>query len=171
MIAGMITVATTVDRAWQTLSHRSSRHQLANFLPPQLIVPGFALKLEQLFTNIFHNALDATPPDGTITVYGHKDQDQVIITVSDQGKGMDHEQRELAMDPFYTTKDAGHGSGLGLSICYGIMIEHGGEINLLPRPDGRGTTVKLVFPVDLPGFRQKHERGEVTTHDQDSDRR
>ncbi len=148
-----------ISRAWHTLDHRNANHELVQQLPASLMIPGYSFKLEQLFTNLFQNALDASPAGGIITVSGREEQDRVVITVSDQGEGIAPENLSLVMEPFFTTKKVGKGVGLGLAICYGIMLEHGGEISLLASPDSRGATVRLIFKRDLPGLRQKFEEG------------
>jgi two-component system, NtrC family, sensor kinase len=135
--------------AWQTLSHRNAGHRLRCRLPATLLVPGVALRLEQLFANLFHNAIDATPAGGVITVSGREEADQTIITITDQGEGIAPEKLGLIMEPFYTTKEVGQGTGLGLAICYGIMMEHDGSIDLFSPPEGLGTTVRLVFKRNL----------------------
>jgi CheY-like chemotaxis protein len=77
------------------------------------------------------------------------EEDLVIIEVQDSGIGMSVEVQKRTFDPFFTTKGT-RGSGLGLSICYGIIARHKGEIKLESRI-GKGTTFKILLPLNLPG--------------------
>ena len=70
----------------------------------------------------------------------------VVVSVSDTGGGMTDDVKERAFDPFYTTKPPGRGTGLGLSVCYGIVAEHGGRIEADSQP-GRGPVFRVFLPV------------------------
>jgi signal transduction histidine kinase len=69
-----------------------------------------------------------------------------LLTVADNGHGIDKETLDHIFEPFYTTKEVGKGMGLGLSILYGIVKEYGGEIEVESEP-GKGTSFKQIFPV------------------------
>ncbi len=101
-------------------------------------------QLTQVFLDLFHNSADALEEvsERKITVEGHLEGDQLTIRFSDTGPGFPDISR--AFDPFYTTKPAGKGAGLGLSICEGIVTEHGGKIEA-HNVEPRGAEVTITF--------------------------
>lgn len=103
-------------------------------------------KLEEVFLNIFINAMEAMPEGGKMGVISERSGERVLVRISDNGSGIASEVMPHVLDPFFTTKDVGKGTGLGLSICYGIMEMHGGSITLKSTP-GEGTTAVLDFPI------------------------
>jgi len=113
-------------------------------------------KIKQVLLNILLNALQATPPGGRIEVAaagaeGEEESGVFRLSVRDTGEGIPEEIQEQVFDPFFTTKAPGEGIGLGLTISYQIMEEHGGEIEIRSGPGG-GTEVILTFPrVKGPG--------------------
>ncbi len=133
-----------VNNAWQLIAPRSDNYRLGIDLDNDRL-RGVPLKLEELFVNLFLNAMDAMPEGGGIEVSGHSDAGNIIIMVRDHGNGISAEKLNLVMEPFFTTREIGKGTGLGLSICYGIMEIHGGSI-VVDSPPGVGTTVTLRFP-------------------------
>ncbi len=119
-----------------------------------------AAQLETALVNLALNARDAMPDGGTITVTlentllsadpsretaGIVPGAFVLVSVSDTGFGMSDEVREQAFEPFFTTKPVGKGSGLGLSMVFGFVMQSNGHITLTSAP-GRGTTVRMYFP-------------------------
>ncbi|MFH7320580.1 sensor histidine kinase [Desulfurivibrio sp. D14AmB] len=141
-----VNLKTVVDLVWQGLSPRQQNCRLDNNLPNDLQIEGVALKLEQLFRNLLLNALDAMPDGGEITINLQEQGERLTITILDRGEGIEPDQQNLIMEPFFTTKEVGKGTGLGLTICYGIISQHGGTMEIAPRPDGKGTAVTLTFP-------------------------
>jgi signal transduction histidine kinase len=105
-------------------------------------------QLQQVFLNLLLNARDAMPEGGELRVRTLYDalSDEVSIEISDSGTGIAPEHRAHVFDPFYTTKPAGTGTGLGLAVCYGIVTAHGGHIEIGPH-NGQGTTVRVMLPV------------------------
>jgi signal transduction histidine kinase len=105
-------------------------------------------QIEQVIVNLATNARDAMPRGGLlrIRVEAQRDANQVLLTVSDTGRGMDAETRRRALEPFFTTKEAGRGTGLGLSTTYAIVEQFGGRLALESAP-GAGTTVSIYLPV------------------------
>ncbi len=108
-------------------------------------------KLQQVFLNLFLNARDAMPHGGSLSVSsrpvfrkGHAGHVEVLV--SDSGIGIAPVEQKRVFDPFYTTKEAGRGSGLGLAVTYGIVQEHSGSISVESFPD-KGTTFSLAFPL------------------------
>ena len=118
-----------------------------NISPQQRAFEGCAGELQQVFLNLFGNALDAMEQKkgGTLTIVFTDEHNGFHIEISDSGAGIPAEIQSKVMDPFFTTKEIGKGTGLGLSIAYGIVTKHNGSINLRSIP-GEGTTFSLFFP-------------------------
>ncbi len=116
--------------------------QLSDGLPP---VRGSANKLQQVFLNLFLNARDAMPTGGMLEVRTAAHNGSVEIEIVDTGNGIPREHIHKIFDPFFTTKATGHGTGLGLSVSYGIIKEHAGRIDVRSTP-GRGTSFHVEFP-------------------------
>ena len=103
-------------------------------------------QFEQLLLNLAVNARDAMPDGGQLAIdLRPLDDGRVQMHVSDTGAGMSEEVAERAFEPFYTTKAAGDGSGLGLATVYGIVTQSGGEVRLTSTP-GEGTRVEVELP-------------------------
>jgi signal transduction histidine kinase len=120
-------------------------------IPPKVF--GDAGKLQQVLTNLIINAKDAIFDRGKITLTTkYKNDDEVVIEVSDTGIGIDPKDLNKIYDPFFTTKGVGSGTGLGMAVSYGIVQEHSGTIKA-DSEVGRGTTFSLTFPVS-----QKRQR-------------
>lgn len=109
-------------------------------------------QLIQVFMAIMLNALDAMEQGGALTVRslpGSVHEDEVEVQIEDTGVGIPRTELSKIFEPFFTTKPPGRGTGLGLSVCYGIVAEHGGRITADSQP-GRGT----IFRVFLPAAKQ-----------------
>jgi signal transduction histidine kinase len=109
------------------------------------LVNGNFGQLQQVFVNLFMNAIDAMPESGTLTIKSHYKNDEVIVTVQDNGIGMKSETATRIFEPFYTTKGDTKGTGLGLSVSYAIITKHNATITV-DSTTNEGTTFKLVFP-------------------------
>jgi signal transduction histidine kinase len=113
-------------------------------------VQGNSGRLQQVFLNLFLNARDAMPGGGRLNI-ATSNGDSVRVRVSDTGAGIAPEHIQRIYDPFFTTKTAPkegqpRGTGLGLSVTYGIIQEHAGKIRVESNP-GAGTTFALDFPL------------------------
>jgi len=111
-----------------------------------LPVFGDPHELHQVYLNILINSVDAIGSDGEIRLRAHREDGWIETFVKDTGCGMTEHQIQDAFDLFYTTKEAGEGSGLGLSIVHNIVDNHGGAVTIRSRP-GEGTSVEIRFPV------------------------
>jgi signal transduction histidine kinase len=95
--------------------------------------------------NLLVNAGQAIQNSGVITIRTGVEQDSVWIEIADTGKGMTPEQMKRIFEPFYTTKPVGEGTGLGLSLSYGIIQKHNGRIEVKSEI-GRGTVMRIWLP-------------------------
>ncbi|HWN98486.1 MAG TPA: ATP-binding protein [Blastocatellia bacterium] len=105
---------------------------------------GNASKLQQVFMNLILNARDAMPNGGRLSIHTRLVETSLVVDFRDSGIGMAPETIARIYDPFFTTKDVGQGTGLGLALSYGILQEHGGRIFVESRPgEGSHFTIKL----------------------------
>ncbi len=116
-------------------------------LPPVLCHPS---KLNQVFLNLLMNALQASSSGGVITLRTRtQPEDAVAVEVEDQGHGISAEHLSHLFEPFFTTKPVGEGMGLGLSVSYGIVHDHGGTIEVESTP-GQGSLFRVRLPLQPP---------------------
>jgi signal transduction histidine kinase len=106
-------------------------------------ISGNVAEMRESLTNLIFNAVDAMPQGGTITIRTYSIGDQVVLEVSDTGKGMSEDVRRRCLEPFFTTKGV-HGTGLGLSMVYGVVQRHHGTIEVKSEV-GKGTTFIIRF--------------------------
>ena len=106
----------------------------------------FAGKINQVFMNIISNAIDASNQKGKILIKTWCEDNQIAISISDNGSGMSSEIKSKIFDPFFTTKDVGSGTGLGLSITYGIIESHNGKIEVESELE-KGTSFIIYLPL------------------------
>jgi len=99
--------------------------------------------IEQVFINLFSNAVDAMGGEGTLVVEVKSLDGQVEIIISDTGKGISNENLQRIFDPFFTTKEKG--TGLGLAIVYSIIEKHNGKIEVKSEA-GKGTAFRIILP-------------------------
>lgn len=131
--------------------------KLANFQNVKIItelaadLPVLNLDVTQMrsvINNLAINAADAMPHGGTLTIrtWHHRDKNQVVVEVTDTGVGIAEENIGKVYDPFFTTKEVGKGTGLGLAVTYGIVNRHNGSIEIKSKV-GEGTTFTINLPV------------------------
>lgn len=122
-------------------------------IPPIAVDPA---EIREVLTNLIFNAIDAMPRGGTISLRTRRDEEWVVVEVEDSGVGMTPETVEHCFEPFYTTKGE-NGTGLGLSVAYGIMRRHGGHVAIRSRVR-KGTLVTLRLPIVQVSSGRKKER-------------
>jgi two-component system NtrC family sensor kinase len=112
------------------------------------LIEGHPSQLQQVFTNLILNAIQAMPEGGTLTVQGRKGEGSrtVEISFTDTGMGIAEENLDKVFEPFFTTKKVGHGTGLGLSVSYGLIKDHGGEIQVKSQMN-QGATFTVILPI------------------------
>ncbi|HUO33926.1 MAG TPA: ATP-binding protein [Candidatus Acidoferrum sp.] len=123
-------------------AHVNVLRYYADGIPPVL---GSTTRLQQVFLNLFMNARDAMPSGGMLEVRTMARNGSVEVEVTDTGIGIPAEHVNRIFDPFFTTKSTGRGTGLGLSVSYGIIKEHAGKVDVKSTP-GQGTSFRLEFP-------------------------
>ena len=109
------------------------------------MMSGNESEIREILTNLIFNAVDAMPKGGTITLRTSMQEGDVVLEVSDTGTGMTEEVRQRCLEPFFTTKGE-RGTGMGLSMVYGIVTRHKGMIDIQSELD-KGTTFVIRFPV------------------------
>jgi signal transduction histidine kinase len=140
---------TTIADVLALLEHQFRMHkvQVRKHLDgPPVMVRGVEYKLQQVFLNLFLNARDAMPRGGWLSVTAAVSGDEALVEVADTGVGIPSEHLARIYDPFFTTKADGRGTGLGLSVTYGIVQEHGGALTCESDAQ-QGTRFRLVLPL------------------------
>jgi two-component system, NtrC family, sensor kinase len=143
-----ISVNQIIEETLSLVAHplRSARVQVIRSLESDLpSVLGSGNRLQQVFLNLFLNAKDAMPSGGMLEVRSTATNGSVEVEVTDTGIGIQRDNLARIFDPFFTTKASGRGTGLGLSVSYGIIKEHAGRIEVRSTP-GKGTSFRLEFP-------------------------
>jgi two-component system, NtrC family, sensor kinase len=105
-------------------------------------------RIQEVFINLIINAAQAIERQGRITLTAAKDSpaQEVVIEINDTGQGIPEKNQAKIFDPFFTTKEEGQGTGLGLSVVYGIIQQHRGNITVQSSP-GRGTSFFIRLPI------------------------
>jgi signal transduction histidine kinase len=110
------------------------------------LVEVYAAELNQVWTNLIDNAIDAMGGQGTLRLATSVDGDHIAVEIGDTGPGIDPDVLQRVFEPFFTTKDVGKGTGLGLDISRRIVVDrHGGDITFASRPGA--TTAKVRLPI------------------------
>ena len=151
----------TVTTSLRLVSHElNDRIQLEVDVPKEVQVQADRNKLIHVLVNLLQNSVDALKEkkfeDGEkplLSIRSRADDGKAWVNIRDNGTGIDPENVNKIFDPFFTTKDVGQGMGLGLSICYRIMNEQGGNISVKSEK-GKFTEFTLELPVKDPP--QKH---------------
>jgi signal transduction histidine kinase len=104
----------------------------------------------QVLTNLISNAFAAMPDGGTLRVHTSGDDNQVCFVVQDTGVGIARENMSKIFTPFFTTKEMGKGTGLGLAVTYGIVKMHRGDIRVKSNADAAAGPTGTTFTVTIP---------------------
>ncbi|MBU2556252.1 MAG: 4Fe-4S dicluster domain-containing protein [Bacteroidetes bacterium] len=107
-------------------------------------------QMMQVLTNLEKNAVEAMPEGGKLSISLAEKPDDVIIAISDTGTGISKENMEKVFTPFFTTKEVGKGTGLGLPLCYGIVKMHKGKIDVNSNTDPEKGHTGTTFTIRLP---------------------
>ena len=116
------------------------------------VIGGDQAQVQQVILNLVTNAIDAIGKDGTVTVRSRRTKNEIRVTVADTGPGIPENVQRMIFDPFYTTKSAGKGTGLGLWISYNIIEKMGGRITVKSR-EGEGAEFTIQLPIVAPGMK------------------
>ena len=119
----------------------------ASFNPDIPEIMASTNQMRQVMLNILKNAKEAMPKGGTLTVRTSREDNRVLIHIQDTGMGIPEEIRDKIFEAFFTTKQKVKGVGLGLSVCYGIIKDHGGDIKV-ESEEGKGTTFVISLPIE-----------------------
>jgi two-component system NtrC family sensor kinase len=127
---------------------KESNIQVEVFFDPDIPeIMASTNQMRQVMLNIFKNAKEAMPKGGALFVRASKEDNRVLIHIQDTGMGIPEEIRDKIFEAFFTTKQKVKGVGLGLSVCYGIIKDHGGEIKV-ESEEGKGTTFTISLPIE-----------------------
>lgn len=121
-------------------------------IPPIVADPA---QIHQILVNLVVNAVQAMTPGGTLTIRTRHDREQIALIVEDTGCGMTPETKDKIFVPFFTTKEIGEGTGLGLPVVLGIVTAHGGDIAVESEP-GRGSRFTVTLPLAAPDKGEDH---------------
>lgn len=136
-----------IEETLELLSHRidSSEINVVTHLEENLIMEGDAGMLQQVLVNVLLNAIQASHSNTEILINAKKQDEDLAIEIIDQGKGIKGHDFSKIFDPFFTTKSEGEGTGLGLSVSYGIIKHHGGNISIANMEEA-GVKVTITLP-------------------------
>jgi signal transduction histidine kinase len=137
-------ITTTLHMVSNELKYHCNIQQHLGELPEILINVG---KISQVLTNLLINAGQAINEDGQITITTEQKGSNVVVSIADNGSGINPAYLSKLFDPFFTTKEEGVGTGLGLSISYGIIKSHDGNITVTSEVN-KGTCFKIVLPIN-----------------------
>ncbi len=158
LVHSKVNINDPIKDVFKVLGHQLKVHDIDVQLDLDPDLPDIMAehnRLEQVFINLVSNAIDAMDEKSSqpgfqdspkqLTIKSFVEEDRVTVLVSDTGTGMSEEVKNKIIEPFFTTKKVGKGTGLGVSISYGIVKDYGGSIDI-DSEIGQGTTFKLTFP-------------------------
>lgn len=142
-------IGEVVRSAANLVSHQKRGNHISitvDVAPDLPLVNSDGGQIQQAVIVLATNAIDAMPDGGDLTFRVFEQRARIVIEVSDTGTGIPPENMSKIYEPFFTTKEVGNGTGLGLAVCYGIISEHGGRLNVRSSV-GVGTTFSIMLPV------------------------
>jgi two-component system sensor histidine kinase RegB len=145
--SGLVVLEELIEVVLESVARRS---QVEVSIPPDLEtfgLRGFPSAMEQTIRAVIRNALDASSPDLPVVLHATRTPGGLLLSVRDQGVGMSAETLSRASEPFFSTKPAGAGMGLGLFLGRTVLERQGGSLSITSSP-GEGTTVDLLFPTE-----------------------
>ncbi|MCK4534888.1 MAG: PAS domain S-box protein, partial [Syntrophobacterales bacterium] len=158
VVRGKLNINKPIRDVFKVLGQQLKVHQIELELDLDDKLPSILAdhnRMEQVFINLVTNAMDTLDEESRrggqewkkiLKIRSFSKDGQVVVTVSDNGAGIPDDIVDKIFEPFFTTKDVGKGTGLGMSISYGIVKDYGGTINVKSK-SGRGTTFELKFPI------------------------
>jgi signal transduction histidine kinase len=163
LVQSKVNINAPINDVFKVLGHQLKNHEIEVELELDPEIPDIMAehnRLEQVFINLVSNAIDAMDEkndqhgrDGIakqLTIKSFVENNHVTVKVSDTGVGMPEEVKNKIFEPFFTTKKVGKGTGLGVSISYGIVKDYHGAIEIESEV-GKGTTFTLTFPTAVEG--------------------
>ena len=153
--ANVLIVSRNVDEAISLLSldHDARAVDFSNHCDREMVVLADPQRLLQVFINLLSNARDASPDQGEITVWAQDNGNQVTIHVEDQGRGIAPEMQSRVFEPFYTSKEPGEGTGLGLALVFSIMEDMGGSVHITsPLHAGEAAGTRLTLSLATANY-------------------
>lgn len=133
--------------AWRNQAEsRGIKIEVIPIIAGELPALGVASEIREVLVNLIRNAVDAMPKGGLITVICSAEDGMAQVSVADTGMGMDEATRRRVFEPFFTTKDIGLGTGLGLSVAWGILDRHKGRIEV-DSEVGKGSIFRVLLPL------------------------
>jgi PAS domain S-box-containing protein len=163
-VVARVSLGAVVSAALRLVGHQLRHRARVIYVPPaeDLVVIGNEARLGQVLTNLLINAAHATrhrpAEDALVSVSLARRGAETVTEVRDNGTGIPREQLERIFDPFYTTKEVGEGTGLGLSVCQGIVQGLGGRIEV-DSEVGAGSTFRVILPTAPPSRTASTEGG------------
>ncbi|MDQ2077673.1 ATP-binding protein [Marinimicrobium sp. ABcell2] len=139
------------EEAIQLLSLQKDKNEVIfhNNIARNAIVAGDSQHIIQVFINLLSNARDASPPQGRVMLDSSEDEYSIMFSVTDEGSGIPPDKMDQILEPFFTTKDPGEGTGLGLAMVYSIIEDHGGNLEIVSPVDKvnlRGAQFSIKLP-------------------------
>jgi two-component system NtrC family sensor kinase len=139
----------TATRLTDYLARKGKVEVISDIPTDSVMVTYDSAQIEQVLVNLIQNAIQAMPNGGKLNILLKREEKGISIRVQDEGIGIPDENIRRIFDPFFTTKPEGEGTGLGLSVSYGIVSKHRGGIDVKSKQD-KGSTFTIKLPYDQP---------------------